>query len=161
MAYLKKSDYTLRISVLHLDEILDEGAENSGLTTDTLLSNAEKWAVATIKSYLKTKYDIDAELAKDAAADPDTRNSQIEQVIIDFTLFTLHKTINPRQIPGHIQDAYDAAFTWLKEARDGLIVVDLPLAVLPEGEKEIDNTFIESQQKFISKPFTDLSLFDK
>lgn len=160
MPYLITSDYTLRISVLHLNEILTEGAETSGLTEAQVQSNAESWARALMKSYLVTKYDITGEFALPNTDTPTPRNRQIMQILIDLSLCTLHKTINPRNVPEHISASCDAAMAWLKEARDGTIVLDLPAAPVLVGETAYaDQTFLGSQQKFISKPFTDQSLF--
>lgn len=160
MAYLKQSDYSLRISIPNLIEILTEAGQNTGLSNDNIRTNAESWAQATIKSYLKAKYNIDTEFTKTATADPDTRDRQIIQVMIDLVLCTIHKTINPRDIPDHINNGCVNAIQWLKEARDGLLILDLNPAPLPAGAQEFNNTFSESQPKFISKPYTDLKLFD-
>jgi hypothetical protein len=156
MAYLQKSDYTLSIAVDHLDEILAQAANTSGLTADNVLANAEAWSRALIKSYLVTKYDIATEFAKNA---PDaTRNMLVMGIAIDLSLCALHKTINPRDIPELRYQACEAAMKWLTDARDGTVVVDLPPAPVEDDEVNYNRTYLSSQQKFISKPFTDSSL---
>lgn len=161
MAYLKLSDYSLRISVANLDEILTEASTDTGLTNDNIRSNAESWAQAIIKSYLGNKYDMDAEFALDAIDNDATRDRQIMQNMIDLVLCTIHKTINPRDLPDHISKSCDSAMEWLKEARDGLIILPLTTRPLNPGEQEYDTTHLGSQPKFISKPFTDLSILDQ
>jgi len=159
MAYLQFVDYTLRIALNNLTEILTEGSDNSGLTNEEVRANAEVWAQEYMKSYLSNKYDIASEFAKTSDT-PEPRNRQIMQVLIDLTLCTLHKTINPRDIPDHVSNSCTEAKNWLIEARDGLVIVDLPPRTLAAGEQEYDVTYLGSQPKFISKAFTDLSLLD-
>jgi hypothetical protein len=156
MAYLAKDDYTLRISVLHLDQILAEAMETSGLTADNIRTNAESWAMATVKSYLSSQWNIAAEYAQTGGG----RNYQIMQITIDLVLCTIHKTINPRDVPEHVEKACEDAIQWLKDVRDEKISVDLTPAAVAEGEVDLSSTFLDSQQKFISKPFTDKSLTD-
>lgn len=158
MAYLAKNDYTLRIAVSHLDEILEQAIETTGLTEDNVRNNAESWAQAMIKSYLVSKYDIATEFAIDA---PAARNWQIMQIMIDLSLCTLHKTINPRDIPEHISIECENAMKFLKDARDGVLVVDLDPAPETAPGQPYQRTFLESQVKFVSKPFQDLKQFDE
>lgn len=158
MAYLAKDDYTLRISLENLDEITEQGILASGLTADQFLSRAESWAMSYVKSYLASQYNIGGEYAIDSAST--ARNMQILQVTIDLALCTIHKTINPRDIPEHIAIACDEAKQWLMDARDAKVIVDIPGATPIDGSTVLQNSFIASQPKFISKPFQDLSLFD-
>lgn len=154
MAYLAKDDYTLRISVEHLDEILAQAILTSGLTTANVLNNAESWAQAMINSYLGIKYNMAAEFATTGAG----RNFLIIQAMIDLSLCTLHKTINPRDVPEHIENACVTVMQWLKDARDGVVGTGLTPANPVDGVPH-QRTFIESQPKFISKPHQDLSIF--
>jgi hypothetical protein len=157
MAYLAKSDYTLSIAIDHLNEILEQAAYTSGLTPDNILANAEAWAKALVKSYLTAKYNIASEYAK--GEDDTSRNVLVMQVTIDLALCQVHKTVNPRDIPELREKACDAATQWLKDARDSLVVVDLPAAPNnSEGKPPYPTTFLGSQTKFISKPFSDASL---
>jgi|ADGO01.1.fsa_nt_gi hypothetical protein len=158
MAYLAKSDYTLSIAIDHLDEILEQAALDSGLTPDNVLANAEAWAKALIKSYLVGKYDINTEFAKNSP-DPG-RNILVMQVMIDLSLCQIHKTINPRDIPELREKACDAAMQWLKDARDGVVIVDLPPAPVDPGQQIYNTTYLNSNKKFVSKPFSNASLFD-
>lgn len=163
MAYLATDDYTLRIGVSHLTEILQQAIEQTGLTVDQVRANAESWARAMITGYLISQYDIAGEFA---IAAPAVRNFQIMQAVIDLALYTLHKTINPRDVPDHIEKAYGNTMQWLGDARDKKIVVALnpPLdkALQAGATKDVHfpQTFLDSQQKFVSKPYQDKRLFD-
>jgi hypothetical protein len=156
MAYLAKSDYTLSIAIDHLDEILEQASYTSGLTATNVLNNAEAWGRAFVKSYLVTKYNIAAEFALNS---PDSsRNPIVMQVLIDLILCQIHKTINPRDIPELRTKACDDALQWLKDARDGTVVVDLSAQTPQVGEIVYNRTFVGSQPKFISKPYQDRSI---
>lgn len=165
MAYIILDDYSLRIAPIHLSEILSQAILGTGLTVDQARANAENFSMATIKSYLISQYDIAGEFAKvntDA-----TRNYQVLAALIDIAIHTLHLTINPRDIPEHVDNQYRATLHWLVEARDARIILDLPGPVDktltdPNATKDMHfpETFISSQVKFVSKPYSDSRLFD-
>lgn len=164
MAYLISEDYSLSISSYDLNDIIEAAQSNTGLSYDTIRGNAEAWAKALIKSYLVSKYDIVTEFAIEAPAPPpaaptpDTRNHIVKQILIDLALCQMHKAINPRDIPELREKACDAAMQWLKDARDGVVVVDLDPAPVAEGAVNYSRTHIGSQRKFISNPFSDRSV---
>lgn len=155
MAYLSNDDYTLAIGLENLNEILDQASATSGKTPDQVRTFAEAYARAYVSSFLKAKYQISGEYSKDSG-DPN-RDMLIVSVTIDLALCTLHKTINPRDIPELRQKACEAAVLWLKSVQDGVTLIDVPR--LPIDQEQV-NTFLDSQQKFISKPFTDNQLRD-
>lgn len=154
MAYLSKDEYTLRISIENFDEILAQAIQNSGLSAAQVTTNAESWASAIIKSYLAPKYNINAELGK-STPDP-SRNFVIMQIMIDLSLCTIHKTINPRDIPEMRDQACKDAIQYLTDYRDGKLILDGVGELGSEGA----GTFAASQPKFISKPYSDLIIFD-
>ena len=152
MAYLQKSDYTLRIAITHLDEILEQTAEGSGLTSDQVLANAELLAEAEIRSYLISKYKINEEFGLTGTA----RNMLIVCWYIDIVLYTLHFGINPRDIPEHREKNYKNTIEALKAARDANIVPGLD-----NKDPFYTRHLIGSNtNKFISHEFTDPNLFD-
>lgn len=153
MAYLSLDDYTLNISLDNLNEILDQAAALSGKTPDQVRQFAESYAKAFVTSKLKSKYNISGEYAKDSSAGD--RDMLIIGVTIDLALCTMHKTINPRDIPELRQKACESAVLWLNEVRAGDALIDVPL--LPNPEVRSLNG---SQVKFISKEYSDASLFD-
>jgi hypothetical protein len=156
MAYLTEDDYTLAIGLENLREILAQAADLSGKSEDQIRAFAESYARSYVTSKLKSKYQIGNEYAKDGSSST-SRDMLIVAVTIDLTLCTLHKTINPRDIPELRQKACDAAVIWLNEVRDGITLIDVP--VISDGTAE-KRTFLGSQIKFISKPFSDASLTD-
>ena len=151
MAYLSLDDYTLNISLENLNEILDQASEASGKTPEQVRLFAESYARSYVTSKLKSKYNIASEFSKDSSATD--RDMLILMVVIDLTLCTIHKTINPRDIPELRTKACEAAVLWLNEVRDGKALIDVPLVNSPEVR-----SFLDSQEKFISKEFTDASL---
>jgi hypothetical protein len=157
MAYLDTADYSLRISVDHLiTDILPQAAESSGFSLDQVRTNAERRAMAYVKSYLVGRYNIDAEFANTGSS----RDFLVMSAVIDLSLCTLHKTINPRDIPEQIANACVAVEEWLEQVRDGEIILSIPPK--PTGTGDVigmQNTFLGSQNKFISKPYTDASIY--
>lgn len=146
MAYLKKSDYSLRISIVHLDEILTQAAATSGLTVDQVRDNAENLAYAEIKAWLSAKYKITEELGLDSASTD--RNPLIMKWAIDISLYTIHFTVNPRDIPEIREKAYKAAKEELEAARDATI-----LPGLAQKDSFYTRHLLGSQEKFTSKEF--------
>lgn len=144
MAYLAKSDYSLRIAIDHLDEILAQAAQSSGLTADQVLANAEALATAQITAYLKSKYKIAAEFGVTGAG----RGFLIVKWMIDLALYSIHLTVNPRDVPEIREKMYLEAVDELKGARD---------AMLDPNISQVDPFYsrivIASGPKFNSKEF--------
>ncbi len=153
MAYLQKSDYTLRIAVDHLDQILEQAANTSGLTEDQVLANAENLARAEVRAYLVSKYKIAEELALNYDAE---RNMLIVKYVIDLALYTLHFTVNPRDIPEIREKNYKMDIEELKAARDSNIILEIP-----QKDPFYTRHLIGSNQKFVSQEFTDPTLFEE
>jgi hypothetical protein len=158
MNYLTKDEFTLRISVEHLNEILAEATVATGLTSDQILNNAERWAQAHINSYLGARYDMTTEYGLGSTSAD--RNYVIMQLQMDLMLCTIHKTINPRDVPDHIAGACEQAQKMLEQFRDGGLILDIEPPIAVGDEIILSSTHLSSQQKFISKPYTDKSLFD-
>lgn len=161
MAYLERDDYTLHISIDHLDQILTQAARSSGKTTEQLREEAEATAEAEILARLKGYYDIETELKLAHTDDPDTRNRLVKKCMIDIALYHIHFTVNPRDIPEIRRALYDNCIEMLKEAQGGVIDIGLPIPDA-DGDGESDTGYsrimFESSTKFISKPFTDPSI---
>jgi hypothetical protein len=75
-------------------------------------------------------------------------------IYIDLAICSLHKTINPRDIPELRDIACKQALQTLKDIRDGI----LSLNVATFASDPVYVTELGSQTKFISKPFSDASL---
>jgi hypothetical protein len=159
MAYLVKDDYTISTSIDHLDQILAQAANNSGLTADQIRTNSEDTAQAEINAYLSKYYDTATEFAIDGSIAPATRNKMILRCMVNLSLYNIFHTISPRDIPEMRQKLYDDCIEMLKGYRDGAL--DFGLAVIDtdmDGEPDVERTMLQSGKKFISKPFTDPSL---
>jgi len=152
MAYLKLSDYSLRISIAHLDEILIQAAATSGLTVDQVRENAENLAYAEIKAWLSAKYKITEELAIDSAST--SRNALVMKWAIDISLYTIHFTVNPRDVPEIREKAYKMAKEELEASRDATL-----LPGLAQKDTFYTRHLLGSQDKFTSKEF-DLTEFE-
>lgn len=152
MAYLVKADYSRLIAINLLDDILEQASENSGLSTATILDNGLNMAIAEIKAYLNKLFDMTTEFAKTTG-----RNENIMRVTIHITLYNLHFTINPHDIPEMRQKIYNDLKKELEAVRDGVLDWELtPRA--DDSTAGMHRTELFSARKFISKPFTDPQL---
>lgn len=159
MHYLVKDDYTISISIDHLDQILTQAANNSGLTVDAIRENSEDTAEAEINAYLSKYYDTATEFLIDGSTDPADRNKLVLRCMVNLSLYNIFHTISPRDIPEMRQKLYDDCVEMLKGYRDGML--DFGLDVIDandDGEPDVERTMIDNHKKFISKPFTDPSL---
>ena len=66
----------------------------------------------------------------------DPRDENITNIVIDFTLFYLHRRINPRKIPTLRVDSYNDGKEWLMMVKDDTITPDLPKAI--DTSKDVD-----------------------
>ena len=160
MAYFKIDDYTLRISKPYLDQILDQATELSGYTADQVLEDAQDTAIAEISAYLTSRYVIEDEFAKDATADPDNRNKMILKCGLDMAIYFIHWTINPRDVPELREKAYLSCREMLAAFRDGELLLLQPpstggVEIRTEEDGGDKRTELNSQIKFISKPYSD------
>lgn len=152
MAYLVKADYSRLIAVTLLDEILAQASESSGLSTTVCLTNSMNMAIAEVKAYLNKLFDMTTEFAKTSG-----QNENVMRAVIHISLYNLHFTINPHDIPEMRQKAYEAMTGpkgELAAVRDGVLDWDLT----PKAEEDtvgMGRTEIYSARKFISKPFND------
>jgi len=159
--YITKDDYTISISIENLDDIVAQGIESSGLLEADLLSNSELTAQAEIKAYLASVYDIDTEFAKNNDDDPDTRDKLTMRCVVNLSLFNLHCTINPRDVPEKVEKAYEHCLEQLDAARRGELVLDLPPLEDEDGDDtSTDWRTVGSNYKFTSKPFHEARLLN-
>lgn len=154
MAYLQESDYTLRISVDHLEEILTQAANTSGLSNAQVRTNAETWGIAIITQYCAPKWQIVAEFTK-AAPDP-SRNYVILGYLIDLAVYTIHRTVNPRDIPENVEKLYQDVMIALPKIRSG----ELPLYGVAAVSTSVSQAFISSGAKFVSQEFKEARGYD-
>ena len=156
MAYLVQDDYTISIAIGDLTEILTQAAASSGLTTANVLDNAYLTAEAEAKAHLSPIYDMATELAKTGA----TRDRMLMKILVDITLYNIHFTVNPRDIPELRERAYQRALEVLRNFRDGVLVPSQIPRKDQAGIAGAGRTEIYSNRRFISKPFDDPSLLN-
>ena len=165
MAYIAKSDYSLRINTPHFTEILDQAVDSSGLTEDQIREDAEETAITEINAYLTGKYIMEDEFSKDGTLPTDIRNKFILKCLMDIALYNIHFVINPRDVPEMREKAYDACKENLAAYRDGKLIFHSPpasggIATRPIDDGGIRAISLTSQRKFISKPYQDEQLLD-
>jgi phage gp36-like protein len=157
--YIDKDDYTISISIENLNDILAQGVELSGLTEETLMDNSELTAQAEIRAYLSSVYDIDGEFDLSFDDAQDTRNKLILRCCVNLSLFNLHMTINPRDVPEKVANAYEHCLEGLEAARKGELDLGLP-APPDNGDGSVSWRHIGSNLKFTSKPFHEARIID-
>ena len=156
MAYLQKDDYTIAISLENLNEVLEQAAEQTGFTEDTVRLNSELTAQAEIKAYLNYRYVMDDEFALNFDDVPDERYKLMIKCVVNCSIYNLHMTINPRDVPEKVEKAYEHCMEMLDAARRGELDLDLHLQ---EEAKE----FVKagSNVKFVSKPYLDQTIYNE
>jgi hypothetical protein len=158
-SYLDKDDYTICISIENLEDIIDQGIEASGVTEQELLDNSELTAQAEIRSYLNSIYKIDEEFAIDFDDAPDVRNKLVLRCTVNCSLYNLHMTISPRDVPEKIEKAYEHCMESLDAARRGELDFGLP----PQEANGTDPTEWRkagSNLKFVSKEYHNAGTLD-
>lgn len=153
MAYLEKADYVTTVGIDHLDQILAQAANLSGLTSDQVRAKHEAVVQSKITVYLSTRYDMAAEFAKTPAG---TRDPMIVSIYVTLVMCSLFGTISPRDIPELREKQCASAIEMLKEIRDGV----MGLTNVSLLTTAIDTTVMASNAKFISHPYTDASLIN-
>lgn len=152
MGYLAKADYTISIAITHLDEILEQAAATSGKAEDVIRGEAELVAQAEITQYLSNRFNIATEFAK---ADTDaTRAPLMKKCVVDISLYNIHHTVSPRDVPEMREKNYRDTIEMLEAVRDGKLSFPGLTAVADPLEK----SFLGSQRKFISRPYQDAML---
>lgn len=140
MAFLTQNDYLQVIQ----EDILIMVTENN--PTNRLM--AENSSMEQMKSYLCTRYDVEAIFAATGAQ----RNSLIVQLLIDISLYHLHARIDPEMIPDIRRERYKNAIEWLKDVANELInPVGLPLLTADDGSIESGFRRFGSNNSLISQ----------
>ena len=157
MAYAQKDDYTISISLENLNEVLEQAGDQTSFSEDTVRSNSELTAQAEITAYLSYRYEIAAEFALTPPVPPaaDTRNKLVLRCVINCSIFNLHMTINPRDVPEKVEKAYEHCMEQMDAARRGDIDIGLPI-------KDDSKEFLKagSNVKFVSKPYLDQTVYN-
>lgn len=158
--YIDWDDYTISISATNLKDIVAQGIESSGVEEQELLDNSELTAQAEIRSYLAAVYKIDDEFDIDYSTQPDVRNKLVIRCNVNLSLYNLHMTISPRDIPEKVEKAYERCLEMLDAARRGELDFGLPPAEA-NGTEPTNWRTVGSNLKFISKEFHNADLSDE
>jgi len=157
--YIDWADYTISISNSNLKEIVEQGIELTDLTEEALMNNAELTAQAEVRSYLRAVNDIDTEFAIDYDTQPDVRNKLTIQCVVNISLYCLHMTISPRDVPEKVEKAYERCIEMLDAARRGEL--DFGLDPAPEDDDSTVGWRVAgSNFKFTSQPFSDARIIE-
>jgi len=70
----------------------------------------------------------------------DFRDQKLVQILIDITLYHVHKRVSPRQVPQHRLIANDMAIHWLDALRKGDLSSALPTVPSPVDHPNISST---------------------
>lgn len=96
---------------------------------DAIIEICEDRAIAEMRGYLGTRYDVDALFA----AEGGMRNQLVLMMAIDIAVYHLFCIHNPLKLSQIRKDRYDRAMEWLKQIAAFKITIDrAPL--LPEEE---------------------------
>ena len=157
--YITWDDYTISIGRENLTEIVTQAVELTALSQDELMQNSELTAQAEIRSYLKSVYDIDAEFAIDYTDTPDVRNKLTLRCVVNLSIFNLHMTISPRDVPEKVEKAYERCIEMLDAARRGELDFGLDPAETTDPDTVAWRT-VGSNYKFTSKEYDEARLLD-
>lgn len=122
MAYLTKADLTPYVE----QDVLDTVSQANDANIDKACRDAEAFA----KAFLVHHYDIPTEYAKTGSG----RDTLLVSKLVDIAIFYLHKALPSNQMPERRLFFYQEAETWLKEAKEGMMTLDLDTYKDAEGE---------------------------
>lgn len=128
MRFLTDNDYNTLIRTEIKDILLED------YTSQKLLLG-ESMAIAQIKNYLKSKYDIETIFTGyNPLPSPDPRDPYILMIAIDCTLYHVYSSVAPNLIPEHRAQRYQDALDWLRQVSKGEVIADLPLLTNTDGD---------------------------
>lgn len=112
--FITASDYKMKITDNRLNMIIE--SDNS------LLDDAELTAIAVVKDFLYSRYDVDTIFGTTGAARP----RQVVRWCINIALYYIYERIPDKLTPDRIKDNYDYTLSVLLDISDGKKAVDLP-----------------------------------
>lgn len=131
MGFLTPTDYDFQIR---------EFIKQTISPADDSLELAEMAAQTQMETKLRSRYDVAANFSKTG----NQRHKELVMYMIDITLYHLHTSITPRNIPELREKRYKAAMEWLKMVAAGELNPDLVL--LPDQDSY--NLRVGSNQKY-------------
>jgi phage gp36-like protein len=94
----------------------------------TVLDDAVANAESEIRTYLFQHYDTDVIFSQTGTS----RHAYLLRVVINITMYLLHKRLPSAVVPEHIQNDYESSIDWLNRVASGKIAVDLPKKLEPD-----------------------------
>lgn len=117
--FLKDNDYEDQVRS-EIRQLLDNSPDQYRLR------RAEEKAVAQMKMYLSSRYDIESIFRTPGENEPDDRNAFIVMTLIDIVLYHLWSKERGKEVPKVRNDRYQDALDWMKSVGNGEELSDLP-----------------------------------
>lgn len=117
--FLRDTDYE--------DQVRCEIRQQLDNTPDSRkVRRAEEKAMAQMKMYLSSRYDVEQVFKVPAEDEADSRNAFIVMMLIDVVLYHLWSKERGKDVPTLRNDRYQDALDWLKSVGNGEEISDLP-----------------------------------
>ena len=111
-SFIDTEDYDASIHAEILDSLLRSDM--------SLIEICEDRAVAEMRGYMRTRYDVDAIFGARGAE----RNALVLMMAIDISIYHAFSIHNPQKMSPLRQRRYERAIEWLKGVQTGAIVID-------------------------------------
>lgn len=109
--FIRPEDYDSTIHTEILEALVRSDA--------TVIEQCENDAIEEMKSYLSSRYDVDAIFSKEG----DERNKLILMYAKDIAVYHAFCVHNPYKMSKVRQDRYDRAMEWLKQVSEGKLLI--------------------------------------
>lgn len=117
--FLKDTDYE--------DQVRNEIRQQLDNTPDLRkMRRAEEKAIAQMKMYLSSRYDVEQIFQVPAEETEDTRNAFVVMTLVDMVLYHLWSKERGKDVPTLRNDRYQDALDWLKSVGNGEEISNLP-----------------------------------
>ena len=131
--YIAKTDYLSDIRAANLDKLIDD--------TDSILDSAEDTALSMIRSYLKEKFDLDAEFALSGS----NRDHMTMKIVRYLVLHDLFDRVPSRKKPESVSENFEFAVDWLEKVSRNAIPCNLTKLEDADGNKKLSFRFGNSE----------------
>lgn len=132
-AFILKADYGNIIRQGLLDAIIE--------ADDAKLDSAELEAIAEVKSYLNTRYDIAAIFSAVGGA----RHPKVVACCCSLALYRVHMLLAPSKVPDYRKEDRKECLQWLRNLQSGLL--DDPDLPRPEAPAKIHVGYSSKKKK--------------
>lgn len=112
--FISKPDYYIGKRQTLIDQITDDD--------DTILDDAEQWAIDTVRDHLFQHFDVDTIFEQEA----EDRNTRVVKWCIDLVLYRIYDRVDDDFVPESVVKNYDETMAKLEAIAGGNMPVDLP-----------------------------------